>query len=279
MKKTVEKNQRPAQRRETDDARLFREAVDSITLKDILRQRKDPTHGLGRRMLEEAEARGQTLTDDDALSLLEDREGFEADLRKYGNFEPRQNGPKVFLVLGVSGSGKSPSIRQAVKLLGSKVNEVNFGDEMGRVAFGDSRVSKNQLRNLPPEEQERLRVRTAKKIAGMCSDPNTVYCIESHATLYGSSGFIVSLGSEVFNTLRPNGMFMVSQDPELILEKRPGKLLADKKVHQRVDEAIIGEISAASGVPLHIIEREGLDLGRKSGREIAHIIYSDEHKI
>ncbi|MFH0860488.1 MAG: AAA family ATPase [Candidatus Altiarchaeota archaeon] len=278
--KTVGKGPKPNSPDETDDERLFRQAFESITLRDVLKNKKDPTHGLGRRMLEEAEARGQTLTDDEALSLLEDRDGFEMGLKEYGKFEPRAGGPKVFLLLGVSGAGKTLSTRKATELLGGeKIVTINFGDEMQNLTLEEKNIRKGQIKDMSPVEQERLRVRTAKKVAKMCDDPRKAYCIESHATLYGKNGFIVSLDSEAFNTIRPNAILMVSQDPELILEKRPGKDLTDKKVHQKVDETIIRRISEASGVSLHVVRRKGPGWDRNSVSEIAHLIYSDNHRV
>ena len=263
-------------RQETADEKLFREAIESITPRDIVKEGKAEgrIHEMGRRMMKEAERQGSTLSEEDVLLLMQNRESFDSTLKRYGNFEPRKNGPTVYLVLGVSGSGKSPSIRVARNLLGSRVEEINFGDEMQRLAFRDKSIRKHQLHSLPEREQEIFRRETARKVSHMCSDPDKIYLIETHATIYGKDGFLVSLSPEVFNVIRPNGMFMVSQDPELIIERREEHSLLDKKVHQRIDEVIIGRISKASGVSVYVVERNGLDEGRRSGGQMARIISS-----
>ena len=126
------------------------------------------------------------------------------------------------VVAAVPGSGKT-SMLKVFSELKPEVRVVNYGDYMLKHAkelYGiEDRDAMRKV--LPLEAYRRVQVLAAREIASIDGD----LVIDTHLAIRTRYGFYPGMPSEVVRVLRPDVIFLVELDPEVVLERRRKDLL------------------------------------------------------
>ncbi|MEM0105641.1 MAG: adenylate kinase [Zestosphaera sp.] len=140
-------------------------------------------------------------------------------------------GPRVVVVVGVAGVGKSTVLHHARKFLegdGYLVETLNYGDFMLKFAIERGMVSsRDELRRLPLIEQKRIQNLVAKEIrkyidalAGKHPEGRVAVFIDTHAAIKTATGFWPGLPEYVVKELMPDSIIVVEADPEIIVQRQ-----------------------------------------------------------
>lgn len=172
---------------------------------------------------------------------------------------------KVVMV-GIPGVGKTTLVSKIVEILNSMNKSVtvqSFGTVMLEEAKKNGIKNRDELRNLPTEEQVKLQRMAAEKIASLNEN---VVIIDTHAFINTSAGYYPGLPQHVLNIIKPSNYISVSAKPEEIYNRRMNDLTRNRdkvsisKIKKELDvqEAMISACSVISGSPMKtIINSEG----------------------
>lgn len=139
--------------------------------------------------------------------------------------------PKVVVVVGVAGVGKSTVLSHARKFLESEgyvVETLNYGDFMLKFVIEKGMVvNRDELRRLPLSEQRRVQHLVAEEIRSYIDalpskhpEGRIVVFIDTHATIKTSTGFWPGLPEYVVKVLRPDTIVVIEADPNIIVQRQ-----------------------------------------------------------
>ncbi len=185
--------------------------------------------------------------------------------------------PKLVVLTGIPGSGKTSIMQEALKLLkreGKKAECVNFGDMMFEVANVKNR---DEMRKLSQEKQIENQRKAASRIAAMAQfeavfkDKRTktvaaekpdVLFVDTHCTIRTPLGYLPGLPEWVLHALRPNVIVLIESDPSQIKRrrqadesrKRDEESEDDIALHQEINRAAAASYCMVTGASVKIIE-------------------------
>ena len=121
----------------------------------------------------------------------------------------------MIILVGIPGCGKS-SILAAAKKKCPDLDIVNYGDKMLEIA-SLHKSERDQLRKMPAEEQKKIGLLAAEKIA---AEAKKVTLVDTHALIRTPFGYCPGLPKSVLEVLEPKVCAIVECAPELIAQRR-----------------------------------------------------------
>jgi adenylate kinase len=177
----------------------------------------------------------------------------------------------IYVVAGVPGAGKSTLTRLVSEKSGKKIQVVNFGDEMKRLAVKRGLVkNKEELRKLPPEVQEEIQRSIAEEIAGRGYRIDTI--VETDCSIKTPNGYLPGFPIWVLEKLNPAMIIILEAEPDEILVRRalhPDQYeleyVAAIDEHQRMNRVLALTYAIISGATVKIIQNRDNMLDRAIG--------------
>lgn len=170
------------------------------------------------------------------------------------------------VLVGIPGVGKTTLLTEVVKQLegaGKTVLVRSFGTAMLEEAERSGIQDRDAIRCLPTEEQVRLQLNAAERIAAETCD---VVIIDTHAFVNTRSGYYPGLPERVLRILNPTNYVSVSAKPEEIYNRRMNDptrnrdIVSMNVIKQELDlqAAMVSACSVVSGSPVKpVVNREG----------------------
>ena len=171
------------------------------------------------------------------------------------------NGNKRVAVVGIAGVGKTTVISQAAKILnqkGHKTAVVVFGTTMLEEAKKIGLKNRDEIRNLPIEDQQHLQDMAAKKIAEM---EDNIVIVDTHLFINTTEGYYPGLPMRLLNIIKPTHMVMIAADPQEILNRRKSDgtrqrdIISEENIQHELDisKVMVTSCSVLTGSPFIII--------------------------
>lgn len=161
----------------------------------------------------------------------------------------------VIVVTGIPGVGKTTVMQKAAE--GMEIEFVTFGTIMIEIAKEIGLVeNRDEMRKLTLEQQKKLQIKTAEKIAKM---KNVI--VDTHCTVKTSKGYMPGLPEWVIKKLNPTVIVLVEADPEEIYNRRVSDETrsrdSDSKdeiaEHQQINRSAAMAYAALSGATVKIV--------------------------
>jgi len=161
----------------------------------------------------------------------------------------------VVVVTGIPGVGKTTVMKKAAE--GIDIQFVTFGTVMIDIAKEMGLVKdRDEMRKLSLDQQKRLQIKTAEKIACM---KNVI--VDTHCTIKTPKGYLPGLPEWVVKKLNPTAIVVVEADPEEIYNRRikddtrnrdsDSKEKIDE--HQQINRAAAMAYAALTGATVKIV--------------------------
>ncbi len=161
----------------------------------------------------------------------------------------------IIVVTGIPGVGKTTVMKKAAK--GMDINFVTFGTVMIEIAQEMKLVKdRDEMRKLTLEQQKKLQIKTAEKIAKM---KNVI--LDTHCTVKTPKGYMPGLPEWVIKKINPTAIVLVEANPEEIYNRRLGDKTRNRdpdtkeqiNEHQMMNRAAAMAYAALSGATVKIV--------------------------
>jgi adenylate kinase len=161
----------------------------------------------------------------------------------------------VIVVTGIPGVGKTTVMQNAAE--GMEIEFVTFGTIMIDIAKEMGLVeNRDEMRKLTLEQQKKLQIKTAEKIAEM---KNVI--VDTHCTVKTPKGYLPGLPEWVIKKLNPTAIVVVEADPEEIYNRRANDETRNRdpdskeKIaeHQQINRSAAMAYAALSGSTVKIV--------------------------
>ncbi len=169
----------------------------------------------------------------------------------------------IYLVVGISGVGKSTVINRAMPQLNLKV--VNWGDIMLEIAKKEYNISsRDKMKFLSQEDTRKLQMKTVEMIKAINGD----VLVDTHLAIESPTGFLQGIPSWVARELKPVKLILIEAPPEDISKRRKkdtskrqrfAESVDDISRHLDMDRGIAAAISYDLGIPIKIVTNINLD--------------------
>jgi len=152
--------------------------------------------------------------------------------------------PKIFVVVGLPGVGKSTVLNMAIKRLreeGYSVELINFGDFMLKLLVSKGLVrSRDEIRKLPLRVQQEVQAKAAEGIREYfsrraMSSKGFIGFVDTHAMVKTPSGVWPGLPEHVIRRLRPHTIIIVESSPEDIVSRQLRDLTRARRDYANVE--------------------------------------------
>ena len=161
----------------------------------------------------------------------------------------------VIVVTGIPGVGKTTVMKKAAE--GIDIQFVTFGTVMVDIAKEMGLVKdRDEMRKLSLDQQKKLQIKTAERIAGM---ENVI--VDTHCTIKTPKGYLPGLPEWVIKKLNPTAIVVVEADSEEIYNRRAkddtrnrdpdSKEKIDE--HQQINRAVAMAYAALTGATVKIV--------------------------
>lgn len=156
----------------------------------------------------------------------------------------------TIILTGIPGSGKSTILHEAVALM-PELQVFNYGDMMRKEA-SLQHIDKDSLRKLPLQQQQKIGIKAAKKMAEKMPP---IVCIDTHAMIKTSMGYCPGVPEAVIKMLNPQVIAMVECQASLIYERRQrdktrnrdDESLEQIEYHQEISRSFLLSCVASTG--------------------------------
>ncbi len=167
---------------------------------------------------------------------------------------------------GIPGVGKTTLLSKIVEIIksqGKSVKVMSFGTLMFEIAKKNGLKDRDELRNLPLQEQQNLQKIVAEKIA---AQNEQIIIIDTHAFINSSEGYYPGLPEHVLKIIKPTNFVSVSAKPEEIYNRRMKDntrnrdkiTLINIKKELEYQSGMISACAVITGSPVrHILNDEG----------------------
>ena len=168
---------------------------------------------------------------------------------------------KRAIIVGIPGVGKTTVISRTAEMLNQKTvaNVVVFGTLMFEEAKTKMGIKhRDEMRNMPVEEQRRLQEMAAQRISEMRDD---IVLVDTHLFINTSEGYYPGLPMRLLNVMKPTNLIMVAADPQEIADRRKADqtrqrdIISAENVQRELDIArvMVASCSILTGAPFAII--------------------------
>lgn len=141
---------------------------------------------------------------------------------------------EVNIIIGLSGVGKGTVLEETMLLSDKDYKLINYGDRMLETAKNEGLVeSRDELKEMPPEENKRIQKKAAKEIVGESKEQDVL--VETHAAIQTPFGYIPGLPKWTVENLEPEKIIMLEASPEAIWERTQEDNSRDRE-HEEVDQ-------------------------------------------
>ena len=161
----------------------------------------------------------------------------------------------IIVVTGIPGVGKTTVMQKAAE--GMDIKFVTFGTVMIDIAKEMKLVKdRDEMRKLTLEQQKKLQIKTAEKIAKM---KNVI--LDTHCTVKTPKGYMPGLPEWVVKKLNPMAIVIVEADPEEIYNRRAKDTTRNRDPdtveqiaeHQQINRAAAMAYAALTGSTVKIV--------------------------
>ena len=161
----------------------------------------------------------------------------------------------IIIVTGIPGVGKTTVMKKAAE--GMDINFVTFGTVMIEIAQEMKLVKdRDEMRKLTLEQQKKLQIKTAERIAKM---KNVI--LDTHCTVKTPKGYMPGLPEWVVKKINPTAIVLVEADPEEIYNRRAGDKTRNRdpdtkeqiNEHQMMNRAAAMAYAALTGATVKIV--------------------------
>ena len=161
----------------------------------------------------------------------------------------------VIIVTGIPGVGKTTVMQKAAE--GMDITFVTFGTVMIDIAKEMKLVKdRDEMRKLTLEQQKKLQIKTAEKIAKM---KNVI--LDTHCTVKTPKGYMPGLPEWVLKKLNPTAIVVVEADPKEIYGRRAKDTTRNRDPdtveqiaeHQQINRAAAMAYAALTGATVKIV--------------------------
>jgi len=161
----------------------------------------------------------------------------------------------IIIVTGIPGVGKTTVMKKAAE--GMDINFVTFGTIMIEIALEMKLVKdRDEMRKLTLEQQKKLQIKTAERIAKM---KNVI--LDTHCTVKTPKGYMPGLPEWVVKKINPTTIVLVEADPEEIYNRRAGDKTRNRdpdtkeqiNEHQMMNRAAAMAYAALTGSTVKIV--------------------------
>ncbi len=168
---------------------------------------------------------------------------------------------KRVVIIGIPGVGKTTLVNRVVEQIKKKkftLESVVFGTLMFEEAKKLDIEHRDEMRKLPVDQQRKLQIEAAEKIAMMKAD---YLFIDTHLMINTKEGYWPGLPFEVLKVLSPSNLILIEALPHEIISRRrrdSGRCrdLAEEETIAREKEIARSMLSTSaiiSGAPLLIV--------------------------
>lgn len=161
----------------------------------------------------------------------------------------------VIVVTGIPGVGKTTVMQKAAE--GMDITFVTFGTVMIDIAKEMKLVKdRDEMRKLTLEQQKKLQIKTAEKVAKM---KNVI--LDTHCTVKTPKGYMPGLPEWVVKKLNPTAIVIVEADPNEIYNRRAKDTTRNRDPdtveqideHQQINRAAAMAYAALTGATVKIV--------------------------
>jgi len=170
----------------------------------------------------------------------------------------------IIVVTGIPGVGKTTVMKKAAE--GIDIQFVTFGTVMIDIAKEMGIVKdRDGMRKLSLDQQKKLQIKTAEKIAQM---KNVI--VDTHCTIKTPKGYLPGLPEWVITKLNPTNIVVVEANPEEIYNRRVKDTTRDRNSdskekiaeHQQINRAAAMAYAALTGATVKIVFNHDNDIDR-----------------
>ncbi|MEM3437191.1 MAG: adenylate kinase [Nitrososphaerales archaeon] len=162
---------------------------------------------------------------------------------------------KRVVIVGIPGVGKTTVVRKVVEMMEKKnidVESVVYGTIMFEEAKKFGIKHRDEMRRLPIDEQRKLQIKAAEKIANMEKD---FLIIDTHLIINTKEGYWPGLPLDVLRALSPTNIILIEALPNEIFLRR---MKDSDRCRDLVDEA---EIKREIEIARSMLSTTGIILG------------------
>ena len=161
----------------------------------------------------------------------------------------------IIIVTGIPGVGKTTVMKKAAE--GMDINFVTFGTVMIEIAQEMKLVKdRDDMRKLTLEQQKKLQIKTAERIAKM---KNVI--LDTHCTIKTPKGYMPGLPEWVIKKINPTAIVLVEANPEEIYNRRASDKTRNRdpdtkeqiNEHQMINRATAMAYAALTGSTVKIV--------------------------
>jgi adenylate kinase len=161
----------------------------------------------------------------------------------------------IIVVTGIPGVGKTTVMQKAAE--GMDIKFVTFGTVMIDIAKEMKLVKdRDEMRKLTLEQQKKLQIKTAEKVAKM---KNVI--LDTHCTVKTPKGYMPGLPEWVVKKLDPTAIVLVEADPKEIYNRRAKDTTRSRDPdtveqiaeHQQINRAAAMAYAALTGATVKIV--------------------------
>jgi adenylate kinase len=161
----------------------------------------------------------------------------------------------IIVVTGIPGVGKTTVMKKAAE--GMDITFVTFGTVMIEIAQKMKLVKdRDEMRKLTLEQQKKLQIKTAERIAKM---KNVI--LDTHCTVKTPKGYMPGLPEWVVKKINPTAIVLVEADPEEIYNRRASDKTRNRdpdtkeqiNEHQMINRAAAMAYAALTGSTVKIV--------------------------
>ncbi len=141
---------------------------------------------------------------------------------------------KRAIMVGIPGVGKTTVVNKVVEIIKKKnlaVESIVFGTVMFEEAKKLGIKHRDEMRKLPIEEQRKLQIDAAEKIAKMETD---FLIVDTHLMINTKEGYWPGLPIEVLRALSPSNIILIEALPNEIVQRR---MRDSERYRDLIDEA------------------------------------------
>ena len=166
--------------------------------------------------------------------------------------------PKIIIITGTPGAGKTTVLDGALKKFEGKVARINYGDFMFEIAKQRGIKSRDDMRKQPLAVQRDIQTKAAEQISAQSKG---LTIVDTHSAILTPHGYIPGMPEWIIKALAPAAIVLVEAAPKQIAgrrakdktRKRDSESVAEIQLHQDLNRMFASSYAAMTGASVAII--------------------------